>query len=81
MFILGLGKTTMATVIAKHFGYEALELNASDTRNKKSISEHLRDVVSNTSMSISSNGSFSTKKRLIIMDEGNVIIFENSIHF
>lgn len=35
----GLGKTSMAHVLARECGYEPLEFNASDTRNKKSIEE------------------------------------------
>jgi replication factor C subunit 1 len=35
----GIGKTSIATILAKEFGYEVLELNASDTRNKKLVSE------------------------------------------
>lgn len=33
----GIGKTTAATIIAKECGYDILELNASDARNKASI--------------------------------------------
>ena len=45
--------------------YETLELNASDTRSKKAVSEELADVV--LSRSIAADGSM--KKRLVIMDE------------
>jgi replication factor C subunit 1 len=62
----GIGKSTMASIVALHHGYEVYELNASDSRNKKSISEHLRDVVTSTSINLSGS---SVKKRLIIMDE------------
>ena len=41
----GIGKTTMATLVARSLGYEVLELNASDTRGKKAIQEQLADVV------------------------------------
>ena len=33
----GIGKTSSMRLIAKHFGYKAYELNASDHRNKASI--------------------------------------------
>ena len=55
----------MATVIAHTLGYEVLELNASDTRNKKAIHEELADAVLTQAMG--SDGS--AKKRLVIMDE------------
>lgn len=61
----GIGKTTMATLTAAHNGYEVLELNASDTRNKGCIVEKVSDVV--LSMAISMDGS--TKRRVVIMDE------------
>lgn len=61
----GIGKTTMATLIGKTLGYEVLELNASDTRNKRAISEELADVV--LSKAIGFGGQM--KKRMIIMDE------------
>jgi len=61
----GIGKTTMATLIGKSLGYEVLELNASDTRNKRAISEELSDVV--LSRAIGFGGQM--KKRMVIMDE------------
>lgn len=61
----GIGKTTTATLTAAHNGYEVLELNASDTRNKGCIVEKVSDVV--LSMAISMDGS--TRKRVVIMDE------------
>lgn len=33
----GLGKTTAARLVAKHFGYSVVQYNASDARNKKSV--------------------------------------------
>jgi replication factor C subunit 1 len=68
----GIGKTTMATLIGKHYGYEIFELNASDTRNKKSITEALTDVLQSQSISLGTSikptGGLSSK-RLVIMDE------------
>lgn len=61
----GIGKTTLATLVAMGNDYEVLELNASDTRSKKAVSEELADVV--LSKSIGSNGEM--RKRLVIMDE------------
>jgi replication factor C subunit 1 len=61
----GIGKTTVATLVAKSFGFELLELNASDSRSKKSIHEQLADVV--LTRAICSDGTM--KKRLVIMDE------------
>ena len=33
----GIGKTTMANLVCKEFGFDAIEMNASDTRNKKTL--------------------------------------------
>lgn len=67
----GIGKTTVATLIAREFGYDLLEMNASDTRNKKEIGDQLTDAVMSRAIgSMSFLGSASClKKRLIIMDE------------
>jgi replication factor C subunit 1 len=61
----GIGKTTLATLVAKSNKYEVLELNASDARSKKAVNEELADVV--LSKSIGSDGQM--KRRLVIMDE------------
>ncbi|KAL1954057.1 hypothetical protein VTO42DRAFT_1791 [Malbranchea cinnamomea] len=70
----GIGKTTAAHLVAKLEGYDVLETNASDTRNKKLLEEGLRGVLDTTSI----QGYFagegkkvenSKKKLLLIMDE------------
>lgn len=43
----GIGKTTAARIICKRMGYEVLETNASDTRNKNSINQMLQTLSSN----------------------------------
>lgn len=46
----GIGKTTIATLISKKFGYDMISLNASDVRSKSNINEVLRPVLSNVSV-------------------------------
>ena len=46
----GIGKTAMANLSAKHFGYDLISLNASDVRNKKNIQEILQPVLGNKSV-------------------------------
>jgi replication factor C large subunit len=46
----GTGKTTIATLTAKHFGYDMIELNASDVRNKSKINEILSPVLGSESV-------------------------------
>lgn len=46
----GIGKTSAARIVCKDLGYEVLETNASDTRNKNSIQNMLKDLSSNQSL-------------------------------
>ena len=46
----GIGKTTLATICAKQFGYDLIGLNASDIRNKQRIQEMLGPVLGNASV-------------------------------
>jgi len=43
----GIGKTTLANLTAKQFGYHLLSLNASDVRSKRNIEEILNPVLGN----------------------------------
>ena len=46
----GIGKTTIAYLAAKQFGYDLISLNASDVRNKANIENILRPVLGNISV-------------------------------
>ena len=46
----GIGKTTLANLAAKQFGYDMISLNASDVRNKNRIHEILNPVRGNTTI-------------------------------
>ncbi|HSG73830.1 MAG TPA: AAA family ATPase [Nitrosopumilaceae archaeon] len=46
----GTGKTTLANLAAKQFGYDMISLNASDVRNKTRIQEILTPVLGNASI-------------------------------
>jgi replication factor C large subunit len=46
----GIGKTTMAYLMGKQFGYDMIGLNASDVRSKSRINEILIPVLSNVSV-------------------------------
>lgn len=80
----GIGKTSAARIVCGNLGFEVLEMNASDTRNKNSIQNMLRDLSQNQSLDYfsvagkkktDSNqfatifGGGVTKKSVIIMDE------------
>ena len=46
----GIGKTTIANIVSKQFGYDAIGLNASDVRSKSRINEILGPVLENVSV-------------------------------
>ena len=46
----GIGKTTLANLAGKQFGYDMISLNASDVRNKSRIQEILTPVLGNTTI-------------------------------
>jgi replication factor C large subunit len=46
----GIGKTTMAYLVAKQFGYDMIGLNASDARSKSRLNEVLTPVLGNVSV-------------------------------
>lgn len=56
----GLGKTTTARLLAKELGYNVIEFNASDIRNKKGVA-----LLESNSMGIETSG---LVKNLMIMD-------------
>jgi replication factor C subunit 1 len=68
--VLGIGKSSLAGLVAKSLEYDILEFNASDTRNKREIDEKLIESVSSKAITFHANSGFgSDAKRLIIMDE------------
>jgi replication factor C large subunit len=46
----GIGKTTMAILGAKQFGYDLISMNASDVRSKQKIQEILNPILGNASV-------------------------------
>lgn len=61
----GVGKTTTATLVCKEGGFETLELNASDTRSKKSLKQEVAELLANQTLT----GRGTTPKHVLIMDE------------
>jgi replication factor C large subunit len=57
----GAGKTTIVKALAQQFGYDLIEMNASDTRNK--------DVLTETILPILRNRSLIAEKTLLFLDE------------
>ncbi|KAJ7085780.1 P-loop containing nucleoside triphosphate hydrolase protein [Mycena belliarum] len=59
----GLGKTTLAHVVAKQAGYEVMEINASDARSGSVIDDRIRPALE------SGSAVGSTKPVLLVIDE------------
>ena len=57
----GAGKTTIVKALAQQSGYDLIEMNASDTRN--------RDVLTETILPILRNRSLIAEKTLLFLDE------------
>ena len=57
----GSGKTTTLNLLGEHYNFEIFEMNASDTRNKKSIQETINSVIKQKSLF--------AKNKLILIDE------------
>lgn len=64
----GCGKTTLARVVARHCGYNPIEINASDNRSAKNLISRLEEMTNNES--VTANG----KPTLIILDEVDGIV-------
>ncbi|XP_013404916.1 replication factor C subunit 1 [Lingula anatina] len=68
----GVGKTSAATVVCQEAGFSYIELNASDTRNKKSLEQEVAEALSNHTLVDffgSGQSSSSGQKHCLIMDE------------
>lgn len=63
----GIGKTTVAHLLAKAEGFQVVEMNASDERSAKSLRESLEKFAKSTTLSL--GPSAVPQKRLVILDE------------
>ncbi|CAN7938591.1 unnamed protein product, partial [Ixodes hexagonus] len=61
----GVGKTTTANLVAREAGFSVLELNASDTRSKKSLKQEVAELLGNQTLT----GGGLSSKHMLIMDE------------
>ena len=68
----GVGKTTSAQLVCKELGYDTVELNASDTRSKKSLTAVVSQLLGNTSLNdfaFNKNNVKTTRNHVLLMDE------------
>jgi replication factor C subunit 1 len=63
----GIGKTTIAHLILKHYNYDIIEFNASDVRSQKSVKDNLLKILNNTNVSLMQDNNI--RNIGIIMDE------------
>ncbi|KAI8430328.1 hypothetical protein MSG28_000635 [Choristoneura fumiferana] len=69
----GVGKTTTVSLVCKELGFDTVEFNASDTRNKTLIKEQIGELLTTTSLSGFAKGQTGkqavSKKHVLVMDE------------
>ncbi|GAA5833833.1 hypothetical protein JCM5353_003070 [Sporobolomyces roseus] len=71
----GLGKTTLAHVLARQAGYQVLEINASDDRTSRVVEERIRNALDSTALSLGWNdkekkgGEGGARPTCVIVDE------------
>lgn len=61
----GVGKTTMAHIVARELGMEVVEFNASDARSKGDLSSRVSDCINTCSLT----ADMRVSRRVVIMDE------------
>ena len=64
----GLGKTTLAHVLARQAGYQVHEVNASDDRTGKVVEERIRNALESRALS-GSGGMSGNKPTCVVVDE------------
>ncbi|KAL1985075.1 hypothetical protein VTN96DRAFT_8310 [Rasamsonia emersonii] len=71
----GIGKTTAAHLVAKLEGYDVVETNASDTRNKKLLETGLLGVLDTTSL----QGYFSGEGKKVETEKKNLVLIMDEV--
>lgn len=64
----GLGKTTLAYVLARQAGYQVLEVNASDDRSGKIVEDRIRNALDSRALT-GSGGLEGSKPTCVVIDE------------
>jgi DNA polymerase III delta prime subunit len=62
----GVGKTTLAHIVARHAGYRPLEVNGSDERSASVLTDRVARVMESTTLDVANNGS---RPNCLILDE------------
>lgn len=64
----GLGKTTLAYVLARQAGYQVLEVNASDDRSGKIVEDRIRNALESRALTMD-GGMAGNKPTCVVIDE------------
>ena len=64
----GIGKTTTALLVCRELGLSYVELNASSTRNKKSLQESVSEMLTNSTL-LCATDRHRADRHVLIMDE------------
>ncbi|PVZ99103.1 hypothetical protein BB558_004883 [Smittium angustum] len=75
----GIGKTTAVQLIARELGLDAIEFNASDSRNKESIKNHLGVLSGNHTILEFANQKSTFKKPLHPIRQGKTLIVMDEV--
>jgi DNA polymerase III delta prime subunit len=72
----GVGKTTLATVVAREAGFRPVEVNASDDRSAKQLKKRMEDALQMQAVSfgVSEGGDAPTAANCLILDEVDGIV-------
>lgn len=67
----GVGKTTTASLVCQHLGYDTIEFNASDTRSKKLLQSEVAGLIANNTLHAYGTGRANKlgEKKVLLMDE------------
>lgn len=65
----GVGKTTLAHIIAKHAGYRPLEVNASDERSATVLTDRVTRAMESSTLITSNGGALAGRPNCLILDE------------
>ena len=67
----GVGKTTTASLVCQHLGYDTIEFNASDTRSKKLLQSEVAGLIANNTLHAYGTGRAKKlgEKKVLLMDE------------
>ena len=78
----GVGKTTTANIVAKELGFDIVEFNASDTRNKNLLVNQVSELIGSQSLAQYAIGNnYNLLNTACFQNIRNNLILKISLHF